>query len=119
MFGLGFGVGVLITSLQNFMRERDMLDRIAWRNPEDYWFFKHQQKKDAMSKKDFKLPKFGWLKNKKREEQKPIITAEQVSKAVESKIEAQVNAMDEAKLQTKAYLKHREDSAKVGAFTGA
>ena len=90
-----------------------MLDRISWRNPEDYWFFKYQQKSKPINEKKFKFPKFGWLKNNKKEQPAKTITPEQVTE----KIESQINARDEAKIQIDAYLNQRKEAAEHGIFT--
>jgi len=111
LFGLGFGLGVLLTSFQNRSREKDMLDRISWRNPEDYFFMKWQREKAAPKKPSFKIPFFEPLTKE------PVtipLDAERKSEEIKTQIENQISAKEETTQNYNEFMKHRETAAAEG-----
>lgn len=112
---IGFALGILFESGRNFFREQDLLNRLSWRNPSDYWFMTQQRKQFKAPEKLFKLPEFGFLKKKivKEGPEQHILDPEKLKQ----NIEQQIAAMDVDKEQHAKYMKHKEEAAKVGAFT--
>lgn len=43
-FSLGLGVGVILSSLKDWMLIRELLDRITFKNPSDYFYAQHMRK---------------------------------------------------------------------------
>lgn len=109
----GFGLGILFCEFFFRSRERDLLDRISWRNPEDYFFMKWQREEAAKVKPKFKLLDFSALTKKEKPQ---VIKLDPQKKAEEIKraIENQVSAKDEQAKNYKEYLDHREEMAKAG-----
>lgn len=110
LVGFGFGLGVLVTSIQGRIRERDMLDRISWRNPEDYYFMKYQREAAAKAKKTFEFPKFGMLQKKKNEPPGIPIDPDRITKHIENSIAAKEDGIK----NYAAYKDGVEQMAKAG-----
>lgn len=110
---IGFALGILFESGRNYLRERDLLDRLSWRNPSDYFFMVEQRKTAPPPPMLFKFPEMGFLKKKS----KPIPTVEKIAQEAERAIENQVNAHEAGLTQAEKYLDHKRQAAKTGAFT--
>lgn len=114
IFGLGFGLGVTLTSIQNRAREKDLLDRISWRNPEDYFFMKFQRDSAVKKKSSFKIPEFGFLKKKKVEAPSLKLDEDQNAERLRQHFEKTFEAQDENRKNYEAYHEGVSEMAKAG-----
>jgi len=105
---IGFSLGVLLTKAEYALLIRDLLDRISWRNPSDYYFMTYQRKNRLVEPKP-------WWKSfwqpKKKEVGIPV-SPEAVQEQLDKAIEDQVNAQDAEEIHRKAYVEQQAEIAK-------
>src|SRR6185295_16276305 len=93
---IGFSLGVLLCKVENALLVRDLLDRISWRNPSDYYFMTYQRKNRLIEPKK-------WWKNFWQPKKKGIqVSAEAIEKQIDKALEDEINAQD-------AEEQHRKD----------
>lgn len=112
LIGLGFGLGVLLSEVRNSAREKDLLDRISWRNPEDYFFMKWQRDKAKDIKPKFKLPAV--LSWPKKNDPRISLDPQKVEENLKEAIEKQTAAREEAKINYDKFIEFREESHMAG-----
>lgn len=100
---IGFSLGVLFTKVEYALLIRDLLDRLSWRNPSDYYFMTYQRKNRLIEKKP-------WWKSvwqpKKKEVGIPV-SPEAIQEQLDKALEDQVASMTAEEQHRKEYVEQQ------------
>ena len=110
LFAIGFGLGVLLTTFKEMSERRDLLDRLSWRQPSDYFFMTYQRK--TLLKENSLLSKLNPFKKKKVVEIPPGIPISQ--EIIKKDIDKQMEAQEESGKHYREYVEQRQQMADTG-----
>ena len=94
--GLGFGIGVLLSTFKDWALIQNLLNRIQFHRPEDFFYAQHMQKEIAPTKPSPFAMLGKILPLSKRDKVEPVITATMAAEEIKSQLEKQ--ATDEKEL---------------------